>query len=459
MKKALLALFFATLSNLGIASHIQGGYILLHFDSIHMNQAYYTATTVLMRDQSGASLPQVISLDVSDSSGVTLDTLALTRDNQYMLPSLVTGFSFEVNSYSGTAILDLNKMYLFSYSLCCRPGGFSNVSGSNNFDFYIETWQSTKNTNSSAQLRNLPPLFWRKGTSWQRMVDGLDIDGDSIGYNLIQPHSASNTPIANDPPYSNATYPLGATYDYRGVMAWHDTAGVPALFMLGIRITAFDASGNVTGSVMYDFPMRVENPPPAVGLNPPGLQVNGQAYQGNILRFSTPTPDTIVFSTTSFAADLPILHFGNGMSASAWDTTLTQVGGNKYDLSVAWLPSASDTASVFPALLEYKYDQHFLLSYVYNISFGAYSNIGLADDVAAQITMYPNPTTGVINLEAASSITSSTVYDVTGRVVQQHNFEDISNTQTVDLSGLNGIFFLQLMLEDGGSVTRQIMVR
>lgn len=459
MKKTILSLLLGVISTLTFASHVKGGYIHLSFDSIHNSQAYYTASTVLLREPTGATLSQNILIDVSDSSGAALNSLTLTRVGQHFLSTGIIGFNIEVNSYTGTAILDLNKMYLFSFSLCCRPAGFSNVSAASNYDFYIETWQRTTNSNSSPQLRNLPPLFWRKGTSWQRLVDGIDIDGDSIGYNITFSHSAKNTPIQNDAPHNYSKYPLGATYDHRGVLAWNDTAGVDALYMLGFRMTSFDASGNVTGSVLYDFPMRVQNPPPVVGLNSPGLQVNGQAYQGNILKFSTPTQDTLEFSVMSYSAGKPILHFGDGMMASAWDTTVTQVGSNAYNLSVTWLPSANDTSSVLPALLEYQYDQYFLYSFVYDMSFGAYSTIGLEDNSAVQLTMYPNPTTGVIHIESASPIASSTVFDVTGRVVRERIFEDLSNTQSVDLSGLNGIFFLQLRMEDGKAVTRQVLVR
>ncbi len=64
-----------------------------------------------------------------------------------------------------------------------------------------------------------------------------------------------------------------------------------------------------------------------------------------------------------------------------------------------------------------------------------------------QITLYPNPTTGIINLQSKEKINSVLVYNLTG---QRMSIKSLNKENTsIDISGLsNGIYFVEVILND-----------
>ena len=81
----------------------------------------------------------------------------------------------------------------------------------------------------------------------------------------------------------------------------------------------------------------------------------------------------------------------------------------------------------------------------YTITVNVYS--GLNDLSETKISVYPNPTTGIINLEASVRPSSVSITDITGKVLEQSNFNSIS--QTYDLSNYpSGIYFIKIQTEN-----------
>jgi hypothetical protein len=84
------------------------------------------------------------------------------------------------------------------------------------------------------------------------------------------------------------------------------------------------------------------------------------------------------------------------------------------------------------------------------------ASIGSVEDVS--IKVYPNPSNGIVNLSASSSIESVTVIDVQGRQLSRTNFVSRDLVQNIDLSGNgSGIYFLKVQSEVGVSVFKVVV--
>ncbi len=82
-------------------------------------------------------------------------------------------------------------------------------------------------------------------------------------------------------------------------------------------------------------------------------------------------------------------------------------------------------------------------------------SLGLNDNLATQISIYPNPVQNVLYLENNSSYTINAlkIYDVLGRLVLQ----DSNSTEQLDVSSLaNGMLFVQLETDEG-VITKKIL--
>jgi hypothetical protein len=70
------------------------------------------------------------------------------------------------------------------------------------------------------------------------------------------------------------------------------------------------------------------------------------------------------------------------------------------------------------------------------------------------VTVSPNPTSGIVNINSPSAISGINVYDISGRKILSAN-----KTNSVNLSGnTSGIYFIQIQTE-AGSVTKKIIVK
>ena len=90
-----------------------------------------------------------------------------------------------------------------------------------------------------------------------------------------------------------------------------------------------------------------------------------------------------------------------------------------------------------------------------NVSSSVMVNIN--DEQKKQLTLFPNPTTGLIHLENSElkNIRDYQVFDKIGRVVLSSNF---SNSSFIDLQNINdGIYLIKFSLKSGGSIIQKII--
>lgn len=68
-----------------------------------------------------------------------------------------------------------------------------------------------------------------------------------------------------------------------------------------------------------------------------------------------------------------------------------------------------------------------------------------------EITLYPNPTTGIVNIEA-EGLKNVVIYDVTGRMMKT-----VANENTIDISNLEaGVYFFSVETENGSAMKKLV---
>ena len=74
------------------------------------------------------------------------------------------------------------------------------------------------------------------------------------------------------------------------------------------------------------------------------------------------------------------------------------------------------------------------------------------------IVIYPNPSNGIITVNASNNIKKTALMDLNGRMLNQSNFTGSSSSQQLDFSTLNkGIYFLTISTELGSRVEKLII--
>jgi len=79
---------------------------------------------------------------------------------------------------------------------------------------------------------------------------------------------------------------------------------------------------------------------------------------------------------------------------------------------------------------------------------GEYDDVSIVDAELLELSIYPNPASSVIHVEADNNMDKIQVYDVSGRMVMQMDVQDTYHS--FDVSSLrNGFYIMQIHTEDG----------
>lgn len=92
---------------------------------------------------------------------------------------------------------------------------------------------------------------------------------------------------------------------------------------------------------------------------------------------------------------------------------------------------------------------------------GACPPLGISEfELNAMISLYPNPNKGTFFIDKTSSLNlvKVVVYDISGRLLSEHDVSDTSNTKTINLrSASSGIYFANIH-SDFGIITKKLIV-
>lgn len=87
--------------------------------------------------------------------------------------------------------------------------------------------------------------------------------------------------------------------------------------------------------------------------------------------------------------------------------------------------------------------------------------LGLLEQLSENLSIYPNPTRGVFNLELGKfnqSVTNTTIYSVGGQIVSSPELKSNSNqNKTFDISALPSGVYIMVISSDAGTIQRQIV--
>lgn len=77
--------------------------------------------------------------------------------------------------------------------------------------------------------------------------------------------------------------------------------------------------------------------------------------------------------------------------------------------------------------------------------------VGINDEIVSVVNIYPNPTTGIVNIDA-EGLNKVVVYDVTGRMMMS-----VANESTIDISNLEaGVYFFSVETTNGSAMKKLV---
>ncbi|WLD24269.1 T9SS type A sorting domain-containing protein [Flavobacterium dauae] len=85
------------------------------------------------------------------------------------------------------------------------------------------------------------------------------------------------------------------------------------------------------------------------------------------------------------------------------------------------------------------------------------SGLSTDDFNALSFNVYPNPTTGVINVETTEQLSAFTIYDATGRLIRQSMFDGSNQINLENTS--NGVYFIRIVTVEGNAGTVKVVKR
>jgi hypothetical protein len=83
----------------------------------------------------------------------------------------------------------------------------------------------------------------------------------------------------------------------------------------------------------------------------------------------------------------------------------------------------------------------------------------IEDHLNHQIETFPNPVINQVVIKTDKLFNSFSIYSINGQRLEAHNLEsNLSHQQTIDLSQYpKGIYFIEIVLENGNSLTKKII--
>lgn len=368
IKRLLLFLVIFLSANFSFAGHIVGGE--MYYDYLGNNT--YRVYIVMYRDNNSgaADFDRPLPLTVRDGNGALISTYSIDDydfdelDVVFNNPCVVPPDNIDIQSATYTIDIVLPPKavgYVLTYQRCCRGSSVTNLDDPGGTGFTLTTKITCNGTaslvNSSPRFKGYPPLLICNNENLYFDHSAMDLDGDSLSYELISPLSGgtSSQPVvqtAPAPPYAPVVYdvgfssttPLGpgsvVTIDANTGALFVD-ASLQGKFAVGIRVKEY-RNGVLIAQTDRDYLFQVINC--VVTLN---AVITPQLDLPNAIDFCQGT--TITFDNKSVGATTYKWDFGVPTMttdvSTAFEPTFTFPAVGKYDVTLIVNPgfACSDT--------------------------------------------------------------------------------------------------------------------
>ncbi len=354
-----ILIFIAALSvQKANASHITGSDI--SYRCIGGNQ--YEVSVTIYRDCSGISVSTSILVNVESPCGTQTvtcnqDPLQSGLEVSQLCPTALStcqGGSYqgvEVYTYTGLVTLQPNcGLYTFSYAECCRNTS-TNIINSTGIGYSVE---ATLNSDivaceSAPTFTSLPVPYFCVGQPVNYSHGAIDVDGDSLVYQLVYPLDDLGAPIAFNAPYT-ATDPMTTSTGFgfdtlTGQMTFTPTQ--QGVYVVDVFVSEY-RNGVLIGTTMRDIQIVIIN----CSNNAPAINncLNTSNVTGAVVTdcnsIGVCPGQTVSFTISGYDADGQAVAVSSNIAASIPGATLTTttVGGpDSVQVTFSWTPSGIDT--------------------------------------------------------------------------------------------------------------------
>jgi gliding motility-associated-like protein len=281
-----ILLFAGLFSNSVFATHVQGGN--LTYTCLGGNQ--YEVTLALYRDCAGVSAPTSVSIrrkSVSCNINTTFTLNKIAGTGIEVSPicpnshTTCTGGSLpgvQEYLYKGVVTLPPCSDWVLSFVLNARNNAITTITNPGGQDMYIE---ATLNNlafpcNNSPQFTNKPVPFICVGQTYCFNNGSNDVDGDSLSYSLVTPHTSATTFVTYTGGYS-ASQPMASNPAATFNPQTGDMCVKPTMLQVTVLAMLVKEwrNGVLVGSIMRDIQIRTvtctNNNPSLNGINNTGV--------------------------------------------------------------------------------------------------------------------------------------------------------------------------------------------
>jgi len=364
MKKVLLiiAVFLIGISN-SFASHIPGGnisyqctgnpneYLITFTMFVSCPSTLGTTTNVQTNNNCGFPNP---SISLTSPPGVEVSQICAAQQSQSDCPPGSGGIP-GVLMYVYTGLVTLPgpcNSWTFYYDLCCRDAS-SNMQGTSGNSLYVQTTLNsvTAPCDGSPYVTAQPIPYVCAGQTQSYCPGAIDPDGDSLYYQLVSPLGAGGVTILHLPGYS-PTAPLQNTVFDPITGCFTFNQSTIGNFVVTYLISAYDANGNLTGSIMHDFQFEVITctnitpSPPAAGI----VLTSGTATQQGPNTIELCEGSTACFSMTFSdvnAANILTIDTSTSNIFTVFPgASITTTGTNPLQIDICWTVPAGSPPQV-----------------------------------------------------------------------------------------------------------------
>lgn len=463
------ALFLFALPFFISASHVAGGTISYRYigDSTNINNQYRVELK-LFRDASGITMPttQQVSICSSCSSNISI-TLPLVAGGpgsgvnsvyDCVSPSASGVPTLEYYIYRGNVILPTTcANWIFSWETCCRNPSISNITTASSQAIYLYAYlNNTFSNNTSSKFPDNIVRAFRVQNPVNMSFTAINPDNDSVFYSLVSPKAS----VQNCNGFVSVPYAMGYTakkpfdesptnpsvFDsINGNYLAKPTA--TGLYQVSVRIEEYKYNNvnqtyALVGRVFCDVPVIVTN------------SLSAQALVGTAIDHTDPSftqnPSTGEWTLQKICNDSAIaLSYSTDidcstLAADGSDFWILDPDGNPLPvIKTDWLCASGKTRNIaietaFPFakngrhVLRYKTgnDGNTVGSFcgiyantgdsiIINVS--GCSGIGIAENEANQIAVFPNPSAEAVwfTMNGSEENFSYQLLDISGRQLQQ----------------------------------------